>query len=120
MDPSIFVNMIIRPPRSEYQEPGNFEQAATVGDKEVTFKGEKFEVVNNRGEKLNCHFVEPKDDADRSATEMPCVIYMHGNASNKTEGLSMWKEVVAKGLNLCVFDFSGCGKSEGDWVTLGF
>ena len=23
-------------------------------------------------------------------------------------------------MNLCTFDFSGCGKSEGDWVTLGF
>jgi alpha-beta hydrolase superfamily lysophospholipase len=23
------------------------------------------------------------------------------------------------GINLCVFDFSGCGNSEGDWVTLG-
>ena len=91
-----------------------------VGDKSVVFKGEQFSVVNTRGETLNCHFVEPKDAADRTADEMPCVIYMHGNASNKTEGLSMWKSIVAKGMNLCTFDFSGCGKSEGDWVTLGF
>ena len=50
---------------------------------------------------------------------MPCVIYMHGNASNKTEGLSYWEKIVAQGMNLCTFDFSGTGKSEGDWVTLG-
>ena len=23
------------------------------------------------------------------------------------------------GVNLCTFDFSGCGNSQGDWVTLG-
>ena len=27
--------------------------------------------------------------------------------------------MASHGLNLCSFDFSGCGKSEGDWVTLG-
>lgn len=51
---------------------------------------------------------------------MPCVIYMHGNASNKMEGLDMWKDFAKVGINLCTFDFSGCGNSEGDWVTLGF
>jgi len=50
---------------------------------------------------------------------MPCIIYMHGNASNKMEGLQMWEKVVSQGFNLCTFDFSGCGKSEGEWVTLG-
>ena len=28
-------------------------------------------------------------------------------------------EIVKKGINLCTFDFSGCGNSQGDWVTLG-
>jgi len=50
---------------------------------------------------------------------MPCVIYMHGNAGNKMEGLSYWKELVAENINLCVFDFSGCGNSEGEFITLG-
>jgi hypothetical protein len=83
MDPSMFVNMIIRPPRSDYQEPGNFEKASGGKD----YKIEKFEIVNTKGEKLQCSFVEPKNDSDRSAAEMPCIIYMHGNASNKMEGL---------------------------------
>ena len=91
MDPSIFVNMIIRPPRSDYQEPGTIEQAVKVGDKDIVYKAEPFEVYNERGERLNCHFVEPKNDEDRTAESMPCVIYMHGNASNKMEGLDMWQ-----------------------------
>jgi alpha/beta superfamily hydrolase len=51
---------------------------------------------------------------------MPVVIYMHGNASNKMEGLSYFKDILPLGINLFCFDFSGCGNSEGDWVTLGW
>jgi predicted alpha/beta-fold hydrolase len=120
MDPSIFVNMIIRPPRADYQEPGTFEKSVKMGDKDVVFKAEKFEITNPRGEKLNCQWVEPKNEADRPSADMPTVIYMHGNGSNKMEGLSMWEEVCARGFQFCSFDFSGTGKSEGDWVTLGF
>ena len=50
---------------------------------------------------------------------MPCVIYMHGNAGNKMEGLDHASELAKRGINLCTFDFSGCGNSEGQWVTLG-
>jgi len=50
---------------------------------------------------------------------MPCVIYMHGNAGNKTEGLSYLDGILEEGMNFCAFDFSGCGNSEGEWVTLG-
>lgn len=120
MDPSIFVNMIIRPPRSEYNEPGTFEKTVKRGDQDIVIKYEPFEVYNNAGNKLNCHFVEPKNAADRTGADMPCVIYMHGNASNKCEGLEQAEVLAASGINLCTFDFSGCGKSEGDWVTLGY
>ena len=51
---------------------------------------------------------------------MPTVIYMHGNAGNKMEGLSYAGSIVKTGCNLCVFDFSGCGNSEGEFVTLGY
>ena len=44
---------------------------------------------------------------------------MHGNAGNKMEGLQYAPLITGQGLNLCCFDFSGCGNSEGDWVTLG-
>ena len=112
----MFVNMVIRPPRSNYSEE-NLPKQMDIGGK--MFKSEAFEIHNNAGNKLCCSFVEPANDADRSGDTMPCVIYMHGNAGNKCEGLQYAKEVAAAGMNLCTFDFSGCGKSEGDWVTLG-
>ena len=36
------------------------------------------------------------------------------------EGLSHASTVLPLGVDLFAFDFSGCGNSEGDWVTLGW
>ena len=45
---------------------------------------------------------------------------MHGNAGNKNEGLTIAPHLMPHGIDLLTFDFSGCGNSEGEWVTLGF
>ena len=83
-------------------------------------KGENFQVANNKGELLCATFIEPFNDEDRSGEKMPCIIYMHGNAGNLTEGLQYDAEVVSRGFNFCCFDFSGSGNSEGEIVTLGY
>jgi hypothetical protein len=44
---------------------------------------------------------------------------MHGNGGNRLDGLSLIKYVCTRAMSLCVFDFSGSGKSEGEFVTLG-
>ena len=117
MDPSIFLNMIVRPPKNDYNEPfGNGPKPAPFNSK---FKVESFDVANQSGEILSCTFFEPANDADRSGDKMPCVIYMHGNAGNKTEAFGYAQKILEAGINFCCFDFSGCGNSEGEWVTLG-
>lgn len=45
---------------------------------------------------------------------------MHGNAGNKMEGLEYAATLAPLGIDLVTFDFSGCGRSEGEWVTLGW
>ena len=45
---------------------------------------------------------------------------MHGNAGNKFEGESYVPIVLPNGMDLFAFDFSGCGNSQGDFVTLGW
>jgi len=47
-------------------------------------------------------------------------VYCHGNAGNKMEGLAMADVLIPYGMDLLSFDFSGCGNSEGQWVTLGW
>lgn len=51
---------------------------------------------------------------------MPCMVYMHGNAGNKNEADAYLPTLIANGICLFAFDFSGCGNSEGEWVTLGW
>ena len=45
---------------------------------------------------------------------------MHGNAGNKTEAYDLIDLLGPSGISLLTFDFSGCGNSEGEWVTLGW
>ena len=63
----------------------------------------------------------PKEGEVGSSTEKrPCVIYMHGNGGNKLEGTLRIFEILPLGADLLTFDFSGCGNSGGDQVTLGW
>ena len=57
---------------------------------------------------------------ERSSEKMPVVIYMHGNAGCRLEAESYVPLLLSQGINVFAFDFSGCGHSEGEWVTLGW
>ena len=73
---------------------------------------------NDKQERLQCCFTtvaELEEGAKR-----PCVVYMHGNAGNKHEGNSYAPALLPLGVDLLTFDFSGCGNSDGEWVTLGW
>ena len=49
----------------------------------------------------------------------PTVLYLHGNGGNKMEVLHLVKTAEEYPVNFCAFDFSGCGKSEGEFVLYG-
>lgn len=49
----------------------------------------------------------------------PTVLYLHGNGGNKLELLNIVKHACEANINFCAFDFSGCGKSEGEFITYG-
>lgn len=51
---------------------------------------------------------------------MPVVIYLHGNSSCRLEGLRMAPELLKRKINIFVFDFAGCGMSEGEYISLGW
>ena len=46
-------------------------------------------------------------------------MYLHGNASFRGEGGSHAREFLSNGFNLFTFDFIGCGRSDGDFISLG-
>ena len=84
MDPTPFTNMVIRPPKSTYPFLNQFDYKYIQGKK---YSVSSFIVKNENGNILSCSFVEPFSDTDRTGDYMPCVVYGHGNAGNKLEGL---------------------------------
>merc|ERR1719422_1796560 len=69
--------------------------------------------------KLACSWWEPVE-AERVEQELPCVVYMHGNSSCRLEACELLPLVLSTGATLFAFDFSGCGLSEGEYITLGY
>jgi pimeloyl-ACP methyl ester carboxylesterase len=78
-----------------------------------------FQVTNELGNKLSCMMYEPIAE-ERPAEKMPVLIYMHGNAGCRLEAEAYVPKLLSHGINVCAFDFSGCGHSEGEYVTLGW
>lgn len=51
---------------------------------------------------------------------MHIVIYLHGNASSRLEGLCTLRILLPHNINLFIVDMPGCGLSEGLFVSLGY
>ena len=113
---NFLLDLIIRPPRNQYPDDSkdNNQVFEAFGKK---FVKKVFSICNDKGEKLSCMLYEPEH---RPADKMPVVIYMHGNAGCKLESQIYALPLLKEGINLCAFDFSGCGLSQGEWVTLGW
>jgi len=108
---------IIRPPRDYYREDD-------LGAKIFDFSGlsyirKDFEIVDFRGKILKISFIEP-ELKDRPFDIMPCVIYVHANASSRVEGINIKRYLLKNYINICIFDFEGSGYSEGEYISLGY
>ena len=108
---------IIRPDRDEYTEK-------MLGPPQFRFLGKKYhrkdyDIKSSKGFKMKCSFIEPMEGY-RSSDIMPVIIYLHGNSSSRLEGLNHLKEILKRNINLFVYDIAGCGKSEGDFISLGY
>jgi len=47
-------------------------------------------------------------------------VYLHGNASSRYEALPYLQFLLPSNITLFCFDFSGCGQSEGEYISLGW
>lgn len=109
------VNAIIRPPRAEYEMD-------RLGPSCFTFCGRRYRrtdlvLKNPRGLSLQCSHWEP---VDRPAEALPCVVFLHGNSSARLEALNQLSVCLGNGLTLFALDCAGSGKSEGEYVSLGW
>ena len=69
-------------------------------------------VPNNRQENLETLLL-------RRHNARACIVYGHGLGSNKLEALSLAKSFLKYGFDICAFDFSGSGRSEGGYTSYG-
>ncbi len=114
-------NAIIRPPRAEYD-------VGELGPKLFQISGSRFqrtdfELVNARGFALQCSHWEPVVSTDKKTNDvqkLPCVVYMHGNSSCRVEAIEYVETILSIGATVLAFDFSGCGLSEGPYISLGW
>ncbi|KAA6355507.1 MAG: hypothetical protein EZS28_048966, partial [Streblomastix strix] len=110
-------DLIIRPPRRDYTK-------RDLGPREGSLNGRPyrrtdFTIQNNEGQRLECSLFE-RADTYQNQHYNPCVIYCHGNAGCRTESHNLIPVLIPRGIALVVFDFTGCGRSEGDYITLGW
>jgi pimeloyl-ACP methyl ester carboxylesterase len=76
-----------------------------------------FTLRTKRGYNLECSHWEP---IDRTADRIPVVIYMHGNSSARLEVIPQLSYLLSLGVAVFSFDFAGSGKSDGEYVSLGY
>lgn len=62
--------------------------------------------------------LEAKLEPNQTLNDKPMVIYLHSHSANRLEGTHLIHQVLPD-FNLCIFDVSGSGHSEGEYVTLG-
>ena len=108
---------IIRPPKDIY----DIEQ---LGENKFYHKGKTYirhdyDLINKRGNIIKCSFLE-QDINTRNSYLMPVVIYLHGNSSSRIEGFRNAPDLLKNNINIVMFDFAGCGLSEGEYITLGW
>ena len=108
---------IIRPPRDDYEEEELGSPEFTIERRHYIRKD--FELLNFQGYLIKVSMIEPVI-RERPQEIMPCVIYLHANASSRIEGLHIRRFLLKRNINLCVFDFQGSGMSEGDYISLGY
>ena len=108
---------IIRPPRDIYP-------ISYLGRPYFQFRGRNYirkdyDLISSQGYKMKCSLIEP-EPYFRPSKEMPVVVYLHGNASCRLEGLRTLNILLPYNINLFIVDFPGCGLSEGEYISLGY
>lgn len=124
------LKMLIQPERMQYFE-GDLGGTVQHVDDQVYSRND-FAVKNRQGFTMHGTYFErgqtnfPKNDIShsRSFTESPqkpaVLVYCHSQTGNRMEGYPLLSFCAANRIDLVLFDFAGCGLSEGQYVSLGW
>lgn len=115
---SLAWKLIIRPPRDDYD-------VSDLGSKVFSLGGQRYErediqLRNDRGLRLECSHFAPHFDTAGCREPCPCVVFLHGNCSSRLEALHLLPLLLPRGITVFCMDFSGSGRSEGEYISLGY
>merc|ERR1719387_533218 len=110
-------NLVIRPPRAQYDLEHLGPAEFCVFGAEVVRTD--LRLKNRRGLWLACSLFEPRAPR-RQRGKPPVVVYLHGNASSRIEAVAVMPTLLSRGVALFCFDFAGCGRSDGEYISLGW
>eukprot|EP00803_Ostreobium_quekettii_P004847 evm.model.scf_752.1 EVM.evm.TU.scf_752.1 scf_752:2765-12004(-) len=113
------VDCICRPPRDSYTTAdliGGESRRFAIGKQ----KGIRVDVdlVNKDGQTLKCSHFKPHVKGSPEGPQ-PCVVYCHCNSGSRRDAEEAVILLVPQKISVFTLDFSGSGRSDGDWVTLG-
>jgi len=105
---------IIMPPRQDYSmhDLGTTEFFV----EETRIQRTDFRLLNKRGQTIECSFFQPAELKEA----IPCVVYLHANGCCRLEVMSYLEVVLSNPVSLFCFDFTGCGKSGGQYTSVGW
>ena len=107
---------IIRPSRDVYSQKDLGPPKFIC--KKNNYSRKDYDIVGKKGNILKCTFFE-KENNDHPES-LPVIIFLHGNSGSRRDVLKYLRIILENEMNIFCFDFSGCGLSEGDYISLGY
>ena len=87
---------------------------------QFTAQGVKNLKLAHQNSESTAHTYYQGSTKTRKRRRDPVVIYLHGNSSGRTEVIPQLGHLLSLGVSVVAFDFAGSGKSEGEFVSLGY
>jgi esterase/lipase len=123
---------LIKPSRVQYTEE-SLGPSVYSGENGGALRREDFTIQNIKKQKLECSIFSPLDTRNNQLQTQPlrksevgtyqeprtCIVYLHSHSGCRLEGLFLRDYCALHGYHLCLFDFAGCGLSDGKYVSLG-
>ena len=107
---------IIRPPKEQYTlKDLGYNNFNSYGR---NYTRKDYKIIGRSGNILQCSLYEKEKD-QQNLESLPIIIYCHGNSSSQKEVQFYMHKILEADINIFAFDFSGCGRSEGEYISLG-
>lgn len=75
---------------------------------------------STRNHLLKCSYYQILDQNTLQPISAPCVVYLHSQTGSRLEAKPCLDVLLPLNISVFTFDFSGCGLSGGEYVTLGY